>query len=96
MTDVVGGNRTGTQLLVQGGETHVRMVLEACLAEAERALGNDDGVHEQLFREALVAGVRHDQQVNSPDTLGIDNEGQDTAHRMSENYFVTRGGSRVN
>lgn len=46
-----------------GGAQHSQTIIEACLAEAEKTMQDEEGVHEKRFRELLIASILLDQQM---------------------------------
>ena len=96
MTDVIGGSKVASLgPFIEGGDVHVRTLLEACLAEVEKSQGIVGGPHELAFREAMVASVRFDQALDSPSTLGVDRDGPEWGNRMYSYNVVTRNGIEV-
>ncbi len=74
---------------------HARTILEACLVSADRMRGVQ-GLHEALFLEALIASVRHDQMVSSPDTLGYNRDRSDSQGRGWDHHDFTNTGVTYN
>jgi hypothetical protein len=54
-----------------GGARHSETITEACLAEAERKLGDEDGIHEKRFRELLDASIKADAPLAQPATVDV-------------------------
>jgi hypothetical protein len=67
-----------TNALPLGDEVLAQVLVEACLAAAERDVqqvdaSHPDGVHSRLFPSLLATAIAQDRRKASPDTLGIDN-----------------------
>lgn len=62
--------------LPYGNQSASQAIVEACLAAAEEQ-GGSQGLHSKLFMEALAAAVSQDRKVNSPDTLGFNQDRSD-------------------
>lgn len=54
-----------------GGAQLSEVVLEACLAEAEKMLDDTEGLHEKRFRELLAAAIEADRKLAKPETTDI-------------------------
>ena len=52
-----------------GGPQYSAAFLEACLAEAEKALDDLEGLHEKRFRELLAAAIELDRKLAVPDVV---------------------------
>lgn len=99
--EAVPGDLTTSNLMPYGGDSHAPTWTEAVLAEAESSRwGNRSGFHEERFRERLMASISHDQQVNSPQTLGYNGDRSDVplggdhlywAHQNSWNVVTYDG-----
>jgi hypothetical protein len=55
-----------------GGEILSQLILEACMAAAERLYDESEGVHTKRFQESLPLAILADQKASSPTTLGRD------------------------
>jgi hypothetical protein len=55
-----------------GAETLYQVILESCLAAAERNLDDAEGVHRKRFVELLPLAIAADQDASSPRSLGRD------------------------
>lgn len=55
-----------------GGETLAQVIVEACLAAAERNYDETAGRHEAHFMELLPLAISADMELSSPTTLGAD------------------------
>ena len=53
-----------------GGEKLSQLILEACLASAERLYDGAEGIHTKRFQELLPLAIMSDQEASSPTTLG--------------------------
>lgn len=63
-----------------GGAVHSETILEACLAEADKALNQEAGPHEQRFRDLLAASMAYDKSLTAPtdsEAWPYDNVAQD-------------------
>lgn len=58
-----------------GGEILSQVILEACLAAAERNFEEREHVHEKHFREAITFAIQNDLERTAPRTLGPDAPG---------------------
>ena len=54
-----------------GGARHAKTILEACLAEAEKKIGDEDGIHEKKFIELLAASIAADRELAKPDLSAV-------------------------
>lgn len=59
-----------------GGEVLSQVILESCLAAAERNFEEREHVHEKSFREMIVLAVQADMRKSSPTSLGPDSPRQ--------------------
>jgi hypothetical protein len=55
-----------------GAEQLSQVILESCLAAAERNLDDAEGVHRKRFQELLPLAIQADQNASSPLSLGSD------------------------
>ena len=55
-----------------GGESLSQLIVEACLAAAERGFDESEAVHTKRFQELLPLAIRADQEMTSPTSLGPD------------------------
>lgn len=55
-----------------GGETLAQVILEACLAAAERNYDEQEGRHTKRFQELLPLAIQADLEMTCPTTLGPD------------------------
>jgi hypothetical protein len=55
-----------------GGESLTQVIIEACLAAAERNLDEQEGVHTKRFQELLPQAIAADLEMTSPTSLGPD------------------------
>jgi hypothetical protein len=61
-----------TNLYPIGGEQLAQVILEACLAAAERLYDDAERVHTKRFQEMLPLAITADLEATSPRTLGPD------------------------
>lgn len=50
-----------------GGPHIAQALIEACLAEAEKTLDDEEGLHEKRFRELLLAAIEYDKELANPE-----------------------------
>ena len=55
-----------------GGEKLSQLILEACLASAERLYDGAVGIHSKRFQELLPLAIQADKEASTPRTLGPD------------------------
>ena len=55
-----------------GGEQLSQLILEACLAAAERLYDDSESVHTKRFNELMPLAIQADYETSSPRTLGPD------------------------
>lgn len=53
-----------------GGAMHFETIKESCLAAAEAAVMENQGIHKALFMERLATSISADLQLNMPDRIG--------------------------
>jgi hypothetical protein len=85
---------TNTNKYHLGGMRHSELLLESCLACAERKINDTAGVHQAAFMSLLASCVAFDANSTAPDYLGINNDRSDGryADEHSGNYFVPLNG----
>lgn len=66
-----------------GAEILSQVILEACLAAAERNFDDGNGVHTKRFFELLPAAIQADKEAASPTHLGPDRGDAGISERMS-------------
>lgn len=71
-----------------GGEMLSQLILEACLASAERLYDETEGVHTKRFQELLPLAIRNDQLVSSPTQLGPDVPKGENADLVSRSVLI--------
>ncbi len=76
-----------------GGETLSQVILEACLAAAERNYDEQAKLHRERFMELLPLAIQADRDKSSPTSLGPDRPRGERRHGMYD-YEVTRA-SRI-
>ncbi len=54
-----------------GGEVLASVIIEACLAAAEKNLEDAPGVHFAQYQKLLAAAIQIDKEASSPDTIGF-------------------------
>lgn len=54
-----------------GGARHAKTILEACLAEAEKKIGDEEGIHEKKFMELLSASIAADRELAKPEVGSV-------------------------
>jgi hypothetical protein len=55
-----------------GGETLTQVIIEACLAAAERNFDEENKRHTERFKEMLPLAIKADLEKSSPTSLGPD------------------------
>lgn len=73
-----------TLIYPYGGAMHSEAIIESCLAKAELAGEDKEGVHLAAFKAALSASIAIDKQAD-PDFYGYDYDRSDEKHRDSQN-----------
>lgn len=71
-----------------GGESLSQLIVEACLAAAERNYDDQEGRHTKRFRELLPAAIATDQEMTSPTQLGPDAPRGENADTISRSVRV--------
>lgn len=71
-----------------GGEQISQLILEACLAAAERNYNDAEGIHTKRFQELLPLAIRADQEASSPRTLGPDAPRDENADIVSTSILI--------
>jgi len=66
-----------------GGESLSQLIVEVCLAAAERLYDEQPGMHTNRFQELLPLAIRADQEATSPTTLGPDSPRGENADSIS-------------
>lgn len=79
-----------------GAEAISQLILEACLAAAERNYDDEETIHTKRFQELLPLAIQADMEMTSPTTLGSDapqGENVDTISRSVRMGDVTLNGT---
>lgn len=71
-----------------GGEQLAQVILEACLAAAERLYDDNERVHTKRFQEMMPLAVGADLETSSPRTLGPDNPRGETADTAAQKVLM--------
>ena len=81
-----------------GGMKYSEVLLELCLAAAELAGDDEQGIHQVRAERLLLAAISQDKTTNTPATLGYNSELSDRASRLPYsrlNGVVTINGVEV-
>lgn len=66
-----------------GGMWHSQTIKQACLAAAEAGVDDEIGLHEGLYRAALVRSIAKDNDIRTPSTMGFNRDGHHHHGRVS-------------
>lgn len=65
-----------------GGAQYAEIVLQSCLASAERRYDeHESGYHQQKYHELLMAAIEHDRKSQTPNRLGYNGDWSDSTVR---------------
>lgn len=71
-----------------GGETLSQLILESCLAQAERNFEEREHVHTKRFHELLPQAIMADQEKSSPTSLGPDMPRGERGSGIYDEYWL--------
>ena len=71
-----------------GGETLAQVILEACLAAAERNFDEENKRHTERFQQLLPLAIRADLEKSSPTSLGPDMPKGERGRGIHDDYWL--------
>ena len=76
-----------------GGETLTQVIIEACLAAAERNFDEEEKSHTERFKQMLLLAIKNDLEKSSPTSLGPDRG--DCGYTSGYDYYELARASRI-